>query len=261
MNVVIYTFCYNEIKILPFAEQYWRRFASKVVVYDNGSTDGSLEFLSKVPYVEIRHYDTNNELDDLKLRSLKNSVWKESRDVGVDFVVVSDLDECIWARDLDCTLTKLKQSKVGAITPKMCNLISTAFPQFSREHLMHELVGRYYVDIWPSNDGPGSGAKQKMLVFDPNAVCETNYKVGCYESHPTVKEGYSSTCTDDILCMHLHDVGLARKIMRYSERAARMSKSNVILHLSDFYLETPVETTNDFMNDLKRSEPLEELLK
>lgn len=55
MNIVVYTFCYNEIQILPFVEQYWRRFASKVVVYDNGSTDGSLEFLSKVPCVEVRH--------------------------------------------------------------------------------------------------------------------------------------------------------------------------------------------------------------
>nr|DAF73136.1 MAG TPA: hypothetical protein [Caudoviricetes sp.] len=35
MRVIVYTFCYNEIDILPFAADYWRRFAARVVVYDN----------------------------------------------------------------------------------------------------------------------------------------------------------------------------------------------------------------------------------
>ena len=36
MKIEVFTLCWNEIAILPFAVDYWRRFASRVTVYDNG---------------------------------------------------------------------------------------------------------------------------------------------------------------------------------------------------------------------------------
>ena len=41
-TVWIYTLCYNEIRILPFVIDYWETYADRVIVYDNGSTDGSV---------------------------------------------------------------------------------------------------------------------------------------------------------------------------------------------------------------------------
>lgn len=258
MNIVVYTFCYNEIPILPFVVQYWKLFATKVVVYDNESTDGSQAFLKSIPFIELRSYNTNGQLDDFKLQELKNSVWKESRGYA-DFVVVCDLDECIWSRNMNLTLQRLHQARVAAISPYMCNLISHDFPK-CQSNLVHQVVDHYYDDYWPSNDGPGRGLKRKMLVFDPSRVVETNYKVGCYESTPAIEDGYSLAETNDILCMHLHDVGLARKIQRYSERRKRMSKVNIEEHLSDFYLESPSQTIADFTEDLKRSKSVASLL-
>lgn len=258
MNIVVYTFCYNEMPILPFVVQYWKLFATKVVVYDNESTDGSQAFLKSIPFIELRSYNTNRQLDDFKLQELKNSVWKESRGYA-DFVVVCDLDECIWSKNMDLALQRLHQARVAAISPYMCNLISHDFPK-CQSSLVHQVVDHYYDDYWPSNDGPGRGLKRKMLVFDPSRVVETNYKVGCYESTPAIEDGYSLAETNDILCMHLHDVGLARKIQRYSERRKRMSKVNIEEHLSDFYLESPSQTIADFTEDLKRSKSVASLL-
>ena len=45
-RIHVYVVCWNEMDILPFCVDYWKRYAEKVVVYDNGSTDGSLEFMS-----------------------------------------------------------------------------------------------------------------------------------------------------------------------------------------------------------------------
>ena len=33
--------------VLPFAVDYWRRYADHVTVFDNGSTDGSIEFMQQ----------------------------------------------------------------------------------------------------------------------------------------------------------------------------------------------------------------------
>ena len=45
--------------ILPFVRQYWERIGCDVVVFDNGSEDGSVEYLSMFPYVTVRHFDSD----------------------------------------------------------------------------------------------------------------------------------------------------------------------------------------------------------
>ena len=51
------TLCYNEIDILPFVSKYWEKTGvDKVVVFDNGSTDGSIEELSKHQFIDVRHF-------------------------------------------------------------------------------------------------------------------------------------------------------------------------------------------------------------
>ena len=45
MRIEVFTFCWNEMTVLPFAVDYWRRYADHVTVFDNGSTDGSIEFM------------------------------------------------------------------------------------------------------------------------------------------------------------------------------------------------------------------------
>lgn len=47
MIVEWFTFCYNEIQILPFVVDYWKHMNAHVTVYDNESNDGSYEFLKK----------------------------------------------------------------------------------------------------------------------------------------------------------------------------------------------------------------------
>lgn len=242
--------------ILPFVAQYWQKFASSVVVYDNQSTDESQAFLKSFPFVEVREYDTNNRLDDFKLQELKNTCWKEARD-SADWIVVSDMDECIWSENMKEVLARFKSKNVGVVIPYMCNLISRRIPKISSEKLLHQQVDRFYDDFWPRDGGPGHGLKQKVLIFDPKLVSEMNYEVGCYESSPKfITEEVKSVTTTDILCMHLHDVGLQRKLERYAQRSARMSNANIDFHLSDFYLEDPHETTIDFLNDLRRSKSL-----
>ena len=52
MKLNWYTLCYNEEIIIPYVIDYWKKIINdginlKVIVYDNHSTDNSVELLSK----------------------------------------------------------------------------------------------------------------------------------------------------------------------------------------------------------------------
>jgi GT2 family glycosyltransferase len=56
LEVHLYTLCYNEKNIAPFAVDYWKTVADKVFVLDNGSNDGSIEYFKSIPGVEVIHF-------------------------------------------------------------------------------------------------------------------------------------------------------------------------------------------------------------
>ena len=97
LKVHLYTLCYNEMKILPFAVQYWKTIADEVFVLDNHSTDGSAEYLKGQPHIHVINFESDGFNDSIH-KKLKNEVWKASRG-KVDFVVVCDLDEFMYAKD------------------------------------------------------------------------------------------------------------------------------------------------------------------
>ena len=43
-KIDIYVLCWNEMQIAPFIVDYWKRVARHVYVYDNGSTDGVINY-------------------------------------------------------------------------------------------------------------------------------------------------------------------------------------------------------------------------
>ena len=103
-KICLYTLCYNELPILPFAIEYWKRFVDKVILYDNGSTDGSVQFLQNhySDFVEVRSftYKDNNKIDDYELKWYKNNWWKEAKG-KYDYVIMCDLDEFFYTFDVD----------------------------------------------------------------------------------------------------------------------------------------------------------------
>jgi hypothetical protein len=209
-----------------------------VFVYDNHSTDGSKEFLQQYTWIDVIDYDSDNKLNDYVLLDIKNTKWKQS--VGKsNWVIVCDMDECLFCDNFQEQLEEFSRKNIVGVIPNMYNLISKEFPQYNKNKLLHDIVKKYYFDFWEDFEIGKSGMKSKMLMFNPNKMKETNYKVGCYEQNP-ICDG-NIIASDNFRCYHLHDVGLYRKILRYKERKDRMSLENFTDHLSDFYLESPTK--------------------
>lgn len=72
-NVLLYgyTTTYNVEYLIPYVMPYVERLGyDKFIVYDNGSTDKTIELLKQYPFVEIRHFDTNGAFSDKRICDL-----------------------------------------------------------------------------------------------------------------------------------------------------------------------------------------------
>lgn len=89
--------CHNESKMIKYVMPYWERIKiDKLIVYDNMSTDDSVEQLKKYPFVEIRQFDTNGKFCDTTNARLKSDTSLELKNTGYDWVFVGDFDEVVY---------------------------------------------------------------------------------------------------------------------------------------------------------------------
>lgn len=213
MRVELFTFCWDEMDVIPWVLPYWRRFASHVTVFDNGSTDGSIQYLqAQGDWISVIHFETGNQINDTILLHYKNHAWKEARG-RADLVVVCDMDEILMAPDIFNSLTTMRRVGGTICCPNWYDLVSDEYPEFMPGmplHLMRPLA-RY---------NPTS----KAILFDPNAIEDINYAPGAHTCKPT---GDVRLFGGDIYCLHInHSLSLEHKIERYRRMQARLSDQN-----------------------------------
>lgn len=179
---------YNEQDIIPFVKQYFAKMIEagidlKVVIYNNQSTDKSVEMLSDLPYVEIREFFTNNEMNDVIMAKLRNTCWLECKDKpDVDFCVVCDLDECMYSNDWLGELSKMKEGGYNVLGNIWYALCGDSFPKYDNNMLLHQIIGKGYRQH--INHREEYGHLGKFILFDPHQIDYMNYSVGSHIAYP-----------------------------------------------------------------------------
>ena len=91
------TLTYNESKMIPYVMPYYERLGiDKLIVYDNQSTDNTVELLKKYPFVEVRTFKSNDSFNDKTHVDLKTKAYKEFVGKGARWMIVTDFDEVIY---------------------------------------------------------------------------------------------------------------------------------------------------------------------
>ena len=249
MIVHVYTFCYNEMVILQFVVDYLKTYADHVYVYDNGSTDGSVEFLKKFDWITVRNFETEGK-NNTVIKDIKNECWKESRGVA-DLVVVCDLDEVLCAKDIRASLQRVIDGGYTIIEPKWYTFVSEAMPIYEEGKLLHE------------NYPLGCLCHGKVLAFDPNKIREINFTVGSHKCTPLgdVKY-YGQDKTDDIYCLHIcSNLGVDYKIKKYDMANKRRSKHDIESNHGIHYTQSPNRIRSEYNNMLKTAVNFADLIK
>ena len=170
VKTCVYTTCYNESTILPFFLKYYFSFADEIVVYDNSSTDNSVEIVNSYENTRVVRYNTGGIRDDILL-VMKNNIWKEAR-ARFDFVIMVDTDEFIYYPDMKKLLRYCKKTGKTIMKPTGFNMVSEKLPRYDLPITDQVRNGVYE---WHEN---------KCCVFDPNKIREINYTVGAHKCVP-----------------------------------------------------------------------------
>lgn len=194
MKIDLYTLCYNEMDILPFVIDYWKRFVSKAYVFDNGSTDGSIEYLKQYDWIEVIPFKTEGQNDYVQAL-IKNNCWKSFK---ADFVCVCDMDELIYSEDLEKELQYMKDNCYNVLGCKWYALCNDTKPPYTEGKLLHELCDKFYMqDI--NRTHPHLG---KFMIFDPNRISDMGYSVGCHIANP--KPLFKLYVSDKVYAIHIN---------------------------------------------------------
>ena len=241
MTITVYTFLYNEEDILPYFLKHYSQFVDKIVVYNNMSTDNSIEILNnwKDCEIEIRDFDTNNQYDEGTLMKLKNECWKECES---DYVIVCDMDELLYHPDIKNFIQK--QSYVDYFTPSGYDMIGDEVPtDYSKQ--IYEII----------QNGTENVGYSKNVLFKRKDVLETNYSAGAHMSSFQGTKRLVNCTTDHLKLLHYKwlsvDYGVGKNT-HYNDRTSTHSRNNNWGIHYTFKKEKMVKIYNEIKNKSKK---------
>lgn len=199
------TICYNEEKtIRQFLEHY--SFCTSITIYDNKSTDRTVELIKKHrPDAIIVEYDTNDEIDNKKFLDIKNNVWKGSE---ADWQIVVDCDEFIlnpYRADSITSYLEMLQKRGVTLIPTIG--YNAHFDSFRED---------FHQSFQEASFAPIYG---KYCIFNPKKIKEMNYKIGAHECSP---EGEIVLTNPHLYMLHFKYFGFNDWKIRNSEYASRV---------------------------------------
>lgn len=225
MNLNIYIIAYNEeVMIEKFINHYKQRFPKcNITVYDNYSTDKTVEIASSMGCQIIMH-NTNGEIRDDLYLEIKNNCWKHSNS---DWVLICDVDELVFIDEDD--LIKEDAEGVSIIKFEGWNMITMSSDP----------------DIIDLNLEWGSRAKQydKYYMFNKSKIQEINYTPGCHYANPKGEVKFSDK---SYLMCHFKALGLNYMINRHIEFGKRLSQQNLEKGWGFHYLDSADTIRNNW---------------
>lgn len=173
MKIDLYTIAWNEMRMLPYFLDYYLPWVDRLVVFDDGSDDGTRERLAAHANVEVRPFPEKGESFALAAHDIWQNAWKESRG-RADWVVVSNIDEFIWHADgMRPYLERCRNDGATVIHPRGYEMVGEAFPPPGTPltQALRRGVPMYGCD--------------KRQVFDPNAIVHMGYVPGRHSANPS----------------------------------------------------------------------------
>ena len=185
------TLCKNEIDIIPFCVDYWKRIADKVVVYDNGSTDGSIEELSKHQFIDVRHFVSEGQ-NELIQKTIKENAYLEFKN-DYDVVIITDMDEVFYFNDLEPLLGEMIDGGYNCMITPIYSLCEDSKPLYEQGKYLHQLCHKFYKQ--KMNHMKDFEDVSKISIFNTRVTDKIEMSVGQHyvKTYPTMQIIYEDT--------------------------------------------------------------------
>lgn len=170
MELNIFSIAFNEELILPFMINFYKQRipSAKFTIFDNQSTDNTKNIALEMG-CEVIEWNTNNEIDDEKIKQLKNNCWKNKK----NWIMIIDPDEC-----LNISEKELEQEEINGTT------IIKSFG-YNMVNMLDDL------NLTNIKYGVPEPNYSKNYLFNSNLISEINYNHGAHSSNPSGHIKYS----------------------------------------------------------------------
>jgi len=241
MKIHLYTLAWNEINLVPFFLHYYAPICEKIIVFDNGSTDDSMQLLKSEPKVEIRSWNPDGSICE-NAAKLKSTVWKES--IGqADWAIVIDFDEFVYHPNLIDYLSNL-DSDVMAIQSIGYDMVCDSFPTYDGKCLT-EIV----------RNGVPNHYYNKVSLFRLNKMCSFDYVVGC---HGICKSEFYIVYPNaqDIKMFHYRYLGRDETYERYQRLGEKLRPNDIKKGYGHQYFVDKKKFDQDFDDNINNSKSI-----
>lgn len=236
MKIEVHLLTHDSEQMTEWSVRHYAQFADRIVLHDGGPTFKASDFAKSKLYtpdgnpfyrgIECRPWDTAGELNDHLARDLKNSCWQGS---DADWVIVADMDELIWAKDLRALLKEKQATGAAILRPHGFEMFSDFFP----EPWDHFYDGKQITEI-VKDGAPDDQWYAKPIVFSPKVVLDSGFGIGAHESDPVLRDGRRFhvgrdwPCCEGLALLHYKSIfgGLDRIAARYDATRERLSLVN-----------------------------------
>lgn len=211
VRVHLYALVWNERPLLPFFLEHYRPFVERFHLFDDGSTDGSAEYLAAQADVSLGSFRCEGDSFVEAARTFYREAWKASRG-ACDYVIVVNIDELLYNPDPAAALAEARAAGITAMPARGWEIVTDAFPE--RGPLTRT-----------ANRGVHSKAMSKLAIFAPDAIDEIGYTAGRHGVNPTGRVAVSPEPIFDLL--HYKYLGEEYLVARMRELRDRMKPGDV----------------------------------
>ncbi|MCB0208993.1 MAG: glycosyltransferase family 2 protein [Anaerolineae bacterium] len=190
--------------MLTYFFNYYDQWVDRYIFFDNDSTDQTLAMLEKHPQVEIRPFAKLLDTDSyvLAAQQIHDNCWKESRGLA-DWVIITAVDEFLYVPNLKAYLAECVKKGVTAIPALGFQMISPTLP-VSDQNLPKQITrGCPWIKM------------NKLSLFNPNKIIETNYSLGRHSANPVGQVIYPTQ--DRLLLLHYKYLSFEHTFNRHAQ--------------------------------------------
>lgn len=198
--------------MLEFFFRHYQPWVERFVFFDDGSTDGSREYLRSKPNVEVRPFRyADPDSFESSRKVVFHHCWKESQGLA-DWVIVLDVDEFLYHPSLDEYLRHCEHQGITCIPALGFEMITNTFPG-SGESLARSRTR-----------GVPSPWYCKLGMFNPDAMESVAFSGGSHSARMTGRVVLPKR--DELLLLHYKKLGLDYLVARSAAlETRRISRS------------------------------------
>jgi hypothetical protein len=232
LRVHLYAQCWNDEFMLPYFFRHYDPFVDRYIIFDDGSTDYSLDILKKHPKVELRRF-VRSEPDSFVLseQALSNACWKESRG-SADWVIVTDVDEHLHHPAMREYLQRCTETGVTAIPALGFQMIGDEPTQIDEQLCRSHVLGAPWSEM------------MKLSIFDPDQIREINFLEGRHRAEPVGNVVVPSR--DEVLLLHYKYLGIERTFRRQQQLRLGLGSKDIARNWGIEYFSSQAELGKDW---------------